>query len=80
MLIGVLSDTHDRLPMINATLGVFAQRRVEALIHLGECCGWVNGQSTVAVLLRPFSSSWAMTRSLSSPITSTALSFSARAS
>ncbi len=36
MLIGVISDTHDRLPMINAALGLFAQRRVEALIHPGD--------------------------------------------
>lgn len=36
MLIGVIADTHDRLPMINAALGLFAQRRVEALIHTGD--------------------------------------------
>ncbi|MHC4698408.1 MAG: metallophosphoesterase [Planctomycetota bacterium] len=36
MLIGVISDTHDRLTTINAALGLFAQRRVEALIHPGD--------------------------------------------
>ncbi|UCE62157.1 MAG: metallophosphoesterase [Phycisphaerales bacterium] len=36
MLIGVLADTHDRLPMIDAALGLFARRRVGALIHPGD--------------------------------------------
>ena len=36
MLIGVFSDTHDRLPMIDAALGVFAERGVEAVIHPGD--------------------------------------------
>ena len=36
MLIGVISDTHDRLPMIDAALDLFARRRVEAVIHPGD--------------------------------------------
>ena len=36
MLIGVISDTHDRLPMIDAALGVFADRGVDAVIHPGD--------------------------------------------
>jgi len=36
MLIGVLSDTHDRLPAINAAMRLFEQRRVEAVIHAGD--------------------------------------------
>ena len=36
MLIGVLSDTHDRLPAIAAALALFAERRVEAVIHAGD--------------------------------------------
>lgn len=36
MLIGVLSDTHDRLPAIDAALALFAERNVEAVIHPGD--------------------------------------------
>jgi hypothetical protein len=36
MLIGVLADTHDRLPMIDAALKLFAKRKVKALIHPGD--------------------------------------------
>jgi putative phosphoesterase len=36
VLIGVISDTHDRLPMIEAALRLFAERQVEALIHPGD--------------------------------------------
>ena len=36
MLIGVISDTHDRLPMIDAALALFARNRVEAIIHSGD--------------------------------------------
>ena len=36
MLIGVISDTHDRLPMIDAALVLFSQRAVEAVIHPGD--------------------------------------------
>jgi len=36
VLVGVLSDTHDRLPMIDAALALFALRRVEAVIHAGD--------------------------------------------
>jgi putative phosphoesterase len=36
MLIGVMSDSHDRLPMIDAALRLFADRRVQAVIHAGD--------------------------------------------
>lgn len=36
MLIGVLSDTHDHVPMIGAALSLFAKRQVEAVIHSGD--------------------------------------------
>jgi hypothetical protein len=36
MLVGVISDTHDRLPMIDAAVALFHQRRVEAVIHAGD--------------------------------------------
>jgi len=36
MIIGVISDTHDRLPMIDAALALFMRRRVEAVIHAGD--------------------------------------------
>jgi len=36
MLIGVISDTHDRLPQIDAALSLFARRKVEALVHPGD--------------------------------------------
>lgn len=36
MRIGVLSDTHDRLPAIDAALAVFAQHHVEVLLHPGD--------------------------------------------
>lgn len=36
MLVGVIADTHDRLPLIDAALAVFAERRVEAVIHPGD--------------------------------------------
>ena len=36
MLIGVLSDTHDRLPMIDAALALFARHGVKAMIHAGD--------------------------------------------
>jgi hypothetical protein len=36
MLVGVISDTHDRLPMIDAALALFAERKIEALIHPGD--------------------------------------------
>jgi putative phosphoesterase len=36
MLIGVLSDTHDRLPAIDAALRLFADRAVRAVIHAGD--------------------------------------------
>ena len=36
MLIGVMSDTHDRLPTIDAGLALFSERKVEAVIHAGD--------------------------------------------
>lgn len=36
MLVGIVSDTHDRLPMIDAALALFAKRGVEAVIHPGD--------------------------------------------
>lgn len=36
MLVGVLSDTHDRLPAIEAALAVFVRRNVQAILHPGD--------------------------------------------
>ncbi len=36
MRIGVLSDTHDRLPAIDRALDLFRQRGVEAVVHPGD--------------------------------------------
>ncbi|MHC4235641.1 MAG: metallophosphoesterase [Planctomycetota bacterium] len=36
MLIGVISDTHDRLPAIDAALRLFEERRAEAILHAGD--------------------------------------------
>ncbi|MFQ5412925.1 MAG: metallophosphoesterase [Phycisphaerae bacterium] len=36
MLIGVISDTHDRLPAIRAGLGLLSARGVAAVIHPGD--------------------------------------------
>jgi len=36
MKIGVLSDTHDRLPMIDAAVGLFNAAGVEAVLHAGD--------------------------------------------
>lgn len=36
MLIGVMADTHDRLPTIDAALKLFDRRGVEAVIHAGD--------------------------------------------
>ena len=36
MLIGVLADTHDRLPTIDAAMKLFDRRGVEAVIHAGD--------------------------------------------
>lgn len=36
MLVGILSDTHDRLPMIDAAFALFAEKGVEAFIHPGD--------------------------------------------
>ncbi|MBI1827635.1 MAG: metallophosphoesterase [Planctomycetes bacterium] len=36
MLVGVISDTHDRLPKIDAAMALFVERRVESMIHAGD--------------------------------------------
>lgn len=36
MLLGVISDTHDRLDMIDAALGLFVRRGVGAVVHAGD--------------------------------------------
>lgn len=36
MLIGVMSDTHDRLPTIRSALALFARMKVDAVIHAGD--------------------------------------------
>jgi len=36
MLVGVISDTHDRVPMIEAALDLFERRNVQALVHGGD--------------------------------------------
>ncbi len=36
MLVGVISDTHDRLPCIDRAMGLFRRRGVEVVIHSGD--------------------------------------------
>lgn len=36
MLVGVISDTHDRVPMIQKAMQLFRDRAVEALVHPGD--------------------------------------------
>lgn len=36
MKIGVLSDSHDHMPMLRAALDLFAAEKVEAVIHAGD--------------------------------------------
>ncbi len=36
MRIGVVSDTHDRLPMIDRAMEVFIRQQVQAVIHAGD--------------------------------------------
>jgi len=38
MLVGVLSDTHDRVPLIAEALALFAGRGVGAVVHAGDIC------------------------------------------
>ncbi len=38
MKVGIMSDSHDHLPNIRKALRLFADRRVEALIHAGDFC------------------------------------------
>jgi len=36
MLVGVMADTHDNMPMIQAALTEFQRRGVEAILHAGD--------------------------------------------
>jgi len=36
MIIGIFSDTHDRVPVIDAAIAMFSRRGVETLIHAGD--------------------------------------------
>jgi hypothetical protein len=36
MRIGIISDTHDRLPLIDRAIDLFIEQRVEAVIHPGD--------------------------------------------
>ena len=36
MIVGVLADTHDRLPAIDRAMDFFRRRRVEAVVHAGD--------------------------------------------
>ena len=36
MFVGVISDTHDRLPAIDRALALFERRNVQAVIHTGD--------------------------------------------
>ncbi|MBW7933702.1 MAG: metallophosphoesterase [Gemmatimonadaceae bacterium] len=46
MRIGLISDTHDRLPAVRALLQEFQQRQVEMVLHAGDFCS--------AFALQPF--------------------------
>lgn len=39
MLLGILSDTHNNLPNLQAALAVFRRRGVDTLIHCGDLTG-----------------------------------------
>ncbi|MBN1899885.1 metallophosphoesterase family protein, partial [Candidatus Sumerlaeota bacterium] len=36
MIIGIISDTHDHLQMINSAIELFKREMVEAVIHCGD--------------------------------------------
>lgn len=38
MLVGVISDTHDNLPMVEEAISVFKNRRIREVVHLGDWC------------------------------------------
>ena len=38
MLVGVMADTHDRLPQIRRALAEFERRRIGTVIHAGDIC------------------------------------------
>jgi uncharacterized protein len=48
MIIGVLSDSHARLPTVNAALAEFQARNVELVIH----CGDIDDAATVTAFSR----------------------------
>lgn len=58
MRIGVVSDTHDRLPTLRADVIVTGHshrpvvdvRDGKLFVNPGECCGWVTGRATVAAI------------------------------
>ena len=45
MLIGVISDTHDRLPLIDRAIDELTRRNVEAIIHPGDLIAPFAAQS-----------------------------------
>jgi len=49
MLIGVLSDTHDRVPLIAKALDLFTERRVEVVVHAGDLCSPFAAKALKAV-------------------------------
>ena len=48
MLVGVLSDTHDRLPAIDRALSLFERRKVQAVIHPGDVVLVPEGRMRIA--------------------------------
>lgn len=38
MLIGIISDTHDNLPVIHKAVAIFNERKVGHVIHAGDFC------------------------------------------
>ncbi|MGB0717364.1 MAG: metallophosphoesterase [Phycisphaerae bacterium] len=36
LLVGVMADSHDRIPTIHAALDLFQKRNVEAIVHAGD--------------------------------------------
>lgn len=49
MLIGVISDTHDRMPKIDEALALFKGRDVQAVIHAGDICSPFAAKALKAV-------------------------------
>jgi putative phosphoesterase len=38
MMVGVLSDTHDRIPTLQAALDIFQERGLDTVFHPGDIC------------------------------------------